>query len=115
VDLFRELRRRKVIDTTIAYVLAAGVITHLTHVLASHGYFSPRISQIVLIAAIVALPLVIGLAWIFDITNRGFEITGPDAESSKVAVSWKRIALPITVSILLLIAILSFLSLNAAS
>ncbi|MGQ0815268.1 MAG: hypothetical protein ACT4O1_12550 [Gemmatimonadota bacterium] len=114
MSLFHELRRRKVVRTTVAY-LAAGFVTAQGVQLLVDGLDLPSwILKAVLIVLLAALPLVIGLAWAFDITPDGVERTGNEPAQSRIALPWRRIALPATASVLILLASLAFLSLDEA-
>ena len=67
--------------------------------------------QAVVIVLIAAVPLVVGLAWTFDLTPRGVEVTGKQPTDSRLAVTWERAALPLTASILVLIIALALMML----
>ncbi|MGQ0561283.1 MAG: hypothetical protein ACT443_05350, partial [Gemmatimonadota bacterium] len=115
MDLFQELRRRKVVRTTVAYLAAAFVAAQATQLLVDGLDLGSWVLQTVIIIELIALPLVVGLAWAFDLTPEGVERTALDPERSTVALPWRRIALPVTASAMLLLAALAFLSLDEPS
>lgn len=66
MGFFDELQRRKVVRTTIAYLAAAFVIAQATQLLVDGLDLSATLLKVVIILLIVALPVVIGLSWAFD-------------------------------------------------
>ena len=85
-NFWRELNRRKVVKTTIAYIVAAWALIEVSAtVLPALGLPETAVRYVVL-GTIVGLPLIVALSWRFDIhrgTTRLFELTQtPDSESS---------------------------------
>jgi tetratricopeptide (TPR) repeat protein len=112
MSFIQELRRRKVVRTTLAYLAAAFVAAQVTQLLVDGLGLGPWVLKTLLIVELVALPLVIGLAWAFDLTPDGVERTGDEPAKTKLALPWRRIALPVAASTMLLLVVLAFLTLD---
>jgi hypothetical protein len=112
MSFFQELRRRKVVRTTLAYLAAAFVAAQVTQLLTDGLGLGPWVLKTLLIIEIVALPLVIGLAWAFDLTPDGVERTGDEPAQTKLALPWRRIALPVVSTTLLLLVVVAFFTLE---
>jgi TolB-like protein len=78
-NLFDELRRRRVYRASAAYVIVAfAVLQGADIVLPALGVGAWAL-RLVVVLAILGLPAVAALAWIFDITPGGIERTSPRA------------------------------------
>ncbi|MGD2122260.1 MAG: tetratricopeptide repeat protein [Gemmatimonadota bacterium] len=81
---FRELKRRKVYQVTAAYVVLAAAGMELVDILVPDTSLPEWSSPFLLALAIVGLPIVVVLAWTFDLTSDGVvrtervEEKGPD-------------------------------------
>jgi TolB-like protein len=74
--LWSELKRRRVIKTTLAYIIGAWVVIEVASVVLP-AMLAPEWSlRVVIIALTFALPLVVILAWIFDIEPSSDSLTG---------------------------------------
>lgn len=62
-----ELRRRRVISATVAYVIGAWILVEGTNLVQEILNLPPWVPKAVLVIAVLALPLVIILAWMFNI------------------------------------------------
>lgn len=71
-----ELRRRRVIKTTLAYLVGAWLIIEASSVVFPALLLPEWSVRIVIVLAILALPLVIVLAWVFDIERKREALTG---------------------------------------
>ncbi|HNP34691.1 MAG TPA: hypothetical protein PKK10_02455 [Woeseiaceae bacterium] len=80
-----ELRRRRVIKTTIAYVIGAWVVVEASSTVFPALLLPDWTVTLVVVAALVALPLVVVLAWIFDIERKGGGDSPPPPEATPVA------------------------------
>lgn len=74
-----ELKRRKVVRVGIAYVgLALGML-QVADLVFSAFFFDDAVYGVLVIATVASIPVVLVLAWIFDITPRGVERTPDEA------------------------------------
>src|SRR5207253_10743296 len=104
----QELHRRKVITTTLIYMIASIVLIVGVEVIAEAMGANPKVVDTVAFVLIGGAPFVVALAWMFDITTEGVEHTG----SKNVKLSWKKVGLPLLAAGLLAFIALSFYSLN---
>jgi TolB-like protein/Flp pilus assembly protein TadD len=101
MGLFVELKRRKVVSTTAAYLVAAFAAAQVTQLLADALDLPSWILRTVVIVAIVAIPFVVAVAWVLDVSREGVHVT--DSETPDVAsVPWRRLAIPVAASVALL-------------
>ena len=112
MSLLQELKRRKVFRTTLAYLGAAFVTAQAAQLLVDGLDLPEWIFRAILVALVIGFPLVVGLAWAFDVTPKGIERTGDGATPSTARVPWRRVALPVTAAVLMLIAAFAFVSLK---
>jgi TolB-like protein len=70
-DLFREIRRRKVIGVTVVYVMLAAGALELLDILIPATRLPEWAIPLLVGLAVVGLPVVIVLSWMFDITPEG--------------------------------------------
>ena len=82
MSLLQELKRRKVVRTTLAYLGAAFITAQAAQLLVDGLDLPDWIFKAVLAALFIGLPLVVALAWAFDVTPAGIERTGDDATTS---------------------------------
>ncbi len=83
---WQELKRRKVIYVITVYASASFVIIELVNNVLEPLNLPENLSKIVIIALAVGFPIVLVLSWIFDVTPKGIEKTGPadvEAEGKK--------------------------------
>jgi hypothetical protein len=109
MSFFQELQRRKVIRTVLAYGAAAFVAAQITQLLVDALGLSDWILKAVVVVAIVALPFVVGLAWVFDASRAGVQLTSDNTTETASAFPWRRLALPFAGSLLLLLAAFFYL------
>lgn len=80
-NLFRELRRREVFRTAGLYIGVAWIAIEGASVLLP-AFDAPEWAlRALIIVAIIGLPVVVVLAWIFDVTEKGIEITGDPTDT----------------------------------
>ncbi len=80
MSLFNELKRRKVFRVGVAYVAVAWLSLQVAEILLpAYGFTDAAIRNLVAILA-VGLVLALLLAWVFDWTPRGVEVTAPVGE-----------------------------------
>ncbi|MEJ2603669.1 MAG: tetratricopeptide repeat protein [Gammaproteobacteria bacterium] len=80
-----ELRRRRVFRTIAAYVVACWVVIEAADVIFPYLSLPESAVRLVIIAAIIGFPVVVVLAWFFDITPEGIVRTPDRAESDRPA------------------------------
>jgi len=80
-NLFRELRRREVFRTAGLYVGIAWIGIEAASVFLPAFDAPDWVMRALIIIAIIGLPVVIVLAWIFDITDHGIEVQGDPTDT----------------------------------
>jgi adenylate cyclase len=83
VRLFRELKRRRVFTSSAAYVVLAALIIELSGFIFEAFLLPAWASRLVTILFILGFPVVVVLAWMFDVSHEG--ITRTDAASAAPA------------------------------
>lgn len=79
VDRFyRELRRRKVIRVAAFYIVASWVAIEVASVIFPELLLPAWSVRLVILIAVCAFPVVLVLAWLFDITPEGVQRTGDE-------------------------------------
>jgi len=73
-NLIRELRRREVFRATGLYVGVVWILIEAASVLLPAFDAPDWVLRALIIVAIIGLPVVIVLAWIFDVTDKGIEV-----------------------------------------
>jgi TolB-like protein/Tfp pilus assembly protein PilF len=80
VSLFGELKRRRVIRALIGYGIAAFAVLQIAEPII-HGLHWPEATLSYVVAALaIGFPIVVSLAWIFDVSERGVQRAAPAAE-----------------------------------
>jgi len=79
LELFRELRRRHVIKVAAAYVVTAWLILQVCDVVLGNIGAPDWVFKVILLLLCVGLPVVLVLAWAFDLTPGGLVRTEPEA------------------------------------
>jgi len=74
--LIRELRRREVFRTAGLYVGISWILIEAASVFLPAFDAPDWVMRALIIAAIIGLPIVIVLAWIYDVTDKGIEVQG---------------------------------------
>ncbi len=77
-----ELRRRRVFRTVAAYVVACWVVIEAADVIFPYVALPESAVRLVIIAAVIGFPVVVVLAWFFDITPEGIVRTPDRTESA---------------------------------
>jgi TolB-like protein len=113
MTLLHEIRRRRVVQATLVYVVVAAMVAAVSALVVAILGASPWITRIVIVLGLMILPFAIWLAWTYDLKEQGVERTGQDPQTSQMALPWHRIAFPVTVSALALTGSLAFFSLNS--
>ena len=88
MSFWNELRRRKVVRATLAYLAAAFVVAQVAQLLSDALELPGNFLKIVVIVEIALLPLVIAAAWAFDWSSQGVHQT----DTAAPPIRWRRIA-----------------------
>jgi tetratricopeptide (TPR) repeat protein len=75
-----ELRRRKVVRVAVAYVIGAWVLMQVGDTLVGLLELPGWTGKALVVALALGFPLALVLSWVFDLTPRGLEKTGPADE-----------------------------------
>src|SRR2546426_10197114 len=90
LPLLAELKRRRVFRALVGYGLAAFAVLQISEPV-MHGLHWPEsVLSYVVVALALGFPIVVGLAWIFDVNARGIERTrfaSPMAAPSRARVA----------------------------
>lgn len=86
-DFFADLKRRKVYRAAVVYVLLAAGIIELSDILAPVLGLPDRTLEFVFAAAVIGLPVVLILAWLFDLTPGGLERTAEPEQGVEAPAS----------------------------
>lgn len=73
MSFFTELKRRKVIRASIAYVIGAWLLLQLTEVLSELLTLPANIGPIVVTIVAIGFPIVVVLTWMFELTSDGLK------------------------------------------
>jgi TolB-like protein/Flp pilus assembly protein TadD len=79
VRLISELRRRNVVRTTLAYIAGSWLLVQVADIVLPTFDVASWAMQSLIVLLAAGLPVVIGLAWIYDLTPEGMERTPDDA------------------------------------
>ena len=77
-----ELRRRRVLGSTVAYIIAAWLLVQVADVVLPAFEASPEILQYLIVGLAVLFPFALILSWFFDLTFRGFVVTGKETDDT---------------------------------
>ena len=64
-----ELRHRRVLRSAIAYAIVAAAVVEFTDIVTPALYLGEELLRVVIIIALVGLPVIMVLAWFFDLTG----------------------------------------------
>lgn len=73
MSFFNELKRRKVIRVSIAYVVSAWLLLQFTEVLSGLLDLPDSIGPIVVWVVVIGFPVVVVLTWMFELTSDGLK------------------------------------------
>ena len=107
---WHELKRRKVVRVSIIYASTAFILLQLIEILIGPLHLPDWVMTFFVVLLLVGFPIVVILAWIFDITPEGIEVTPPAGEktSQLTAPQSKRkvIILDIIIGVLLILVVI---------
>ena len=82
-----ELRRRRVFRVAVGYAAVAFVVLQLGEIVLP-AFSAEGALQLVVVFAVLGFPVVMVLAWVFDVTSEGVQVTAaPDADSLGEAIA----------------------------
>lgn len=89
-----ELKRRKVVRTAIAYCVVAGGVLSIADILWEHLPLPPGTMTVLVALAIIGLPVVLVLEWVFEISREGLRRNSDsDAPESQRSSMMKPVAI----------------------
>jgi tetratricopeptide (TPR) repeat protein len=88
--LIKELRRREVFRTVGLYVGVGWILIEGASVMLPAFDAPDWVLRTVIILAIVGLPVVIVLAWVYDITDKGIEVQGDPTDTQVIPFGGRR-------------------------
>ena len=89
-NLIRELRRREVFRATGLYVGVVWILIEASSVLLPAFDAPDWVLRALIIVAIIGLPVVVVLAWIFDVTDKGIEVQGDPTDTVVTPIGRRR-------------------------
>lgn len=88
MSVFSELKRRKVIRVSIAYIIGAWLLLQLTEVLSELLNLPETIGPVVVGVVVFGFPVMVVLVWMFELTSNGLkrdrDITDAERSSGRV-------------------------------
>jgi|GEM_PF-6774036 len=107
---WQELKRRKVVRVSIIYATVAFILLQLIDILVDPLHLPEWVMTFFVVLLLVGFPIVVILAWIFDITPEGIEVTPPveqKSESHAVPQSKRKvIILDVIIGVLLVVVLI---------
>jgi len=107
---WHELKRRKVVRVTIIYATVAFILLQLIDILVDPLHLPEWVMTFFVVLLLVGFPIVVILAWIFDITPEGIEVTPPANQKVEVPpvpkTRRKEIILDTIIGVLLVVVII---------
>jgi len=85
-DLYAELRRRRVLKASAAYIVMAWVLIEGAAIVFPALLLPSWTHRFVVVLGIIGFPVVVVLAWIFDLTPSGMERTSTDARQTPARI-----------------------------
>jgi TolB-like protein/tetratricopeptide (TPR) repeat protein len=79
VSLFGEFKRRRVFRALVGYGIAAFAVLQIIEPVMHGLHWSEAVLSYAVVALAIGFPVVVGLAWIFDVGSAGIERTAPAA------------------------------------
>lgn len=86
--MLRELRRRHVYRMAGGYTVVAWVILQVADVLLPAFMVPDWVMSALVVMAMLGLPVVVVLTWIYDLTPQGIQRTSPDGATAASSWSW---------------------------
>ena len=107
MSFFDELKRRNVFRVGIAYVVAAWVLLQVVDLVFEYIAAPAWIMQLFMLALVIGLPLVLILAWVFELTPEGIKLeTAVDPTQSVAPQTGRKLDRVIILFLVLAVAFL---------
>lgn len=100
-DLWRELRRRRVVGTAAAYTATAFALLQLAEIVFPAFDVGENGLRVLLAVLLAGFPLVVALSWVFDVTRSGVHVTPPAQDDGDIGIPAPR---PVLIGLVLLTA-----------
>ena len=81
----QELSRRNVVRTTLAYLAVSWLVVQVADIVLPTFDAAPWVMQTLIVVFAAGLPIVVILAWVYDLTPEGMTRTGADTRSEPLA------------------------------
>ncbi len=107
-NLFQELSRRKVIKVAIAYSVGGWALLQVAEVVSSALALPAWTLTFILYLLIIGFPVTLLLAWMYDITSKGFRQDSVDLASGRKGLTGK--ALVVTALVMLGLGYMSYIA-----
>ena len=91
LDILDELRRRKVLRSTTIYALVGWSLLQVADVLFGRWGLPEWAVTLVLTAVVLGFPVVVALAWVFEISPEGVQRTSAEREPALLSVTHARL------------------------
>ena len=101
-----ELRRRKVLRVAAGYLMVAWLVLQVIDVVGPMAGFPDWLGARVLLAFVVGFPIVLVLAWVYDLTPDGLRRTGEAADEAPLRAAGR----PLDVGIIVALAVMLTIS-----
>jgi hypothetical protein len=85
--IWGELRRRRVVSTAAAYAAVAFVLLQLGEIVFPAFGFDQQAMRLLVAVVLAGFPVVLALAWVFDVTRGGVKRTRPEGSEGGDATS----------------------------
>lgn len=106
-DLFRELQRRNVIRVAAAYLVVGWIVMQVVDVIGDAARMPDWANSFALIILIVGLPVVLFIAWAFELTPEGMKKTAAvPAQESRTEKTGQILNFAILGAVMVLVAIM---------
>jgi adenylate cyclase len=79
VNLWKELKRRKVIRVAVAYIVVAWIVVEVASVLLPTLLLPDWSLRLVIVLVLLGFPVAVVLAWVFELTPEGTKLESPAA------------------------------------
>ena len=114
IQLWHELKRRKVIRDLTAYGATSYIIIEVVNNVINPLHLPEWVATVVVLLVLAGLPIVTVLSWIFDITPKGFAKTGSLEVSkdkltvTKTTIKWYRASNLIITFLLIMVLLFAY-------
>lgn len=79
-DIWKELRRRRVVSAAAAYAAMSFVVLQLAEIVFPAFDLGPGAIRVLLAGLLALFPVALAFSWVFDVTTSGLRVTAPAEE-----------------------------------